>query len=155
MKKPLMALILCTSLATVVALAEGPAGSGFGGPPPGVEPGRMLNHLVQELQLHGEQEQKARAILENARQQSEQDRQRLEELRLALESQVEEFDAGRAGEMAREIGELQGELLYRGVAARAELFSLLDERQREEFRALQQQRRERRDRFRAARGERP
>ncbi len=138
MEKLSKAILVATALWSTGGWAAGWHPAGPPGPPPH-DPEQRLAQLTERLQLDSYQAEEAAAILARVRQESIAERASLQHLHGELEAQQEEFDEGTARELARQIGELTGRMLYRSTAARAAIFQLLDEHQQAEYRALQQQ----------------
>lgn len=111
------------------------------------DPGRMLSHMAERLELTDEQRTQVRALVDAGREESAADRARLEELRGRLEAMRADFDPGEAQTIADEIGQITGRMVYRFASAYAEFYGLLTDAQRAELEQLQQERGERRDRW--------
>ena len=69
--------------------------------------------------------------------------ERMMEIRQELKAMNEDFDAGKAQQLADELGAIASRMAYRMASAPAEIYALLEPEQREELAALEE-RRERR-----------
>jgi len=136
------ALLLSTGLWAM------PPGGGMGGGMMGGDPDRMLAHMTSRLELTEEQQQKVQSILEASRKASASDVRQLQELRGQLAPLSEKFDADKAREVADQIGELTGGMVYRATQTHAEIYQLLDDQQKAKMQGMMQEREARRDQMR-------
>ena len=148
-------LLATTGLAALltagVTWAMGPdyQADNFGG-------GRMLAYLADELDLTVAQEAEIRAIHEGVQEQSDADRQRLDELRESMRAQVENFDPGEAQKIADEIGEITTRVAYTRASTRASVRAVLSDEQLAQLEHLMLEQEDRRERWRdGRRGKRP
>jgi periplasmic protein CpxP/Spy len=102
--------------------------------------GRMLAHLADELNLSEEQETQIHAVYEQLHESSEQDRERLEQLKASLHAQREDFDAGKTQQLADELGTITSRMAFAAASAHARIYQLLDEQQRAELAELREER---------------
>ena len=139
--------ILAASLGVLVSLSAASWAMGYRG---GMDhdPGRMLSHMAERLELSDTQQDQARTIIDAGREQSAADRTRLEELRTELKGMRDDFDPGQAQKIADEIGEITGRMVYRFSSSYAEFYSLLTDEQKAELEQLQAERGERRGQWR-------
>jgi len=112
------------------------------------DPGRMLTHMANRLDLSDDQQAQVKSIVEGGMEQSSADRKRLEELRGELKAMRDDFDQGQAQKIADEIGEITGRMVYQFSSSYAEFYSLLTDEQKAELEQLKEERGERRDRWR-------
>lgn len=115
---------------------------------------RMLAHMTEQLDLSESQEQQVAEILSSGEAQARADRERMGEIREALEAQRSNFSAGETQKLADELGEITARTAYQMTSKRAEIYQLLTPEQRDEMDALRQQHGERRDERRGKRKER-
>jgi len=113
------------------------------GPRHSLDSERLLSHMSEQLELSETQEQQIGEIFSSGKAQSEADRERMGEIRDALEAQVSSFNAGEAQKLADELGEITSRMSYQMTSKRAEVHKLLTPEQREELDAMKEQRDER------------
>lgn len=119
------------------------------GPPGGMDrdPGRMMEHMSAKLDLSAEQEAEVKSLMAASREANAEAQRRLGELQGQLQDMRADFDAGKAQQIADEIGELTAGLVYRMSSTWAGVYQLLDTDQRAEMDALMAQREERRGKW--------
>jgi len=139
--------IAAASLGVLVSLS---AAAWAMGPRGGMDhdPGRMLTHMADRLELSDAQQEQLKSIVESGKEQSSADRKRLEELRGELEAMHDSFDQGQAQKIADEIGEITSRMVYQFSSSYAGFYSLLTDEQKAELEQLKEERGERRDRRR-------
>jgi Spy/CpxP family protein refolding chaperone len=139
--------ILAASLGVLVSLSATSWAMGYRG---GMDhdPGRMLSHMAERLELSDAQQDQVRTIIDDGREQSVADRERLEALRAELKGMRDNFDPGQAQKIADEIGEITGRMVYQASSSYAEFYSLLNDDQKAELEQLQEERGERRGKWR-------
>lgn len=109
---------------------------------------RVLDHMTEQLDLSEGQEQQIGEILSSGKAQMKDDRQRLSEIRAALEAQRSDFNAGEAQALADELGQITSRMAYQVSSKRAEVYQLLTPEQREQMDEMKKQRGERRGKHR-------
>ena len=107
---------------------------------------RMLDRMVEHLQLTEVQEAEIGALFDEASVETEADKARMDEIRDALRAQRESFDAGAAQKLADELGEITARLTYNAVSTRAQVYEVLTEEQREELAELREEHGDRKSR---------
>lgn len=128
-------------LVVLGALLAAPLAWSFGaGGPPHLDPEQMLGRLSEELQLDDEQQSQVRSIMAQNSEQARADRERLQELRQALEQQRANFNAGEAQKLADELGEISARMAYNITSKQAQVYAVLTEEQRAEFERLHAER---------------
>lgn len=120
------------------------------GPPGGMphDPTHMVAHLAHKLDLSEQQRTDIEGIMVSSRDAARADHQRMRQLRQELKGQTEQFDAGRAQQLADELGAITARMVYQFTSNQAGIYQLLDEEQRAAMASLIEQREERRDRWR-------
>jgi Spy/CpxP family protein refolding chaperone len=142
MKKTLVTRITTSVAGAFVALsaatlAMGPSGGDH-------DPGRMLSHLSERLELTDDQQDQVEGIIQAGKTESAADRQRLHELREELMDMAPGFDPDKARKAADEIGDITGRMVYRHASTYAEFYALLTDEQRASLEQLAAERGERR-----------
>ena len=112
------------------------------------DPGRMVAHMSDRLDLTEEQESRVKQLTTEAREKSVVDRKRIAELREQLKGQRDNFDAGKAQMAADEIGEITSRMVFQIASTHAEIYQLLTDEQKEEMDAMMEQRESRLDKWR-------
>lgn len=105
-----------------------------------MEPERMMARMSEHLDLSEEQEQQVSAILDENKDQTKADHERINEIRDALHQQREDFDAGEAQKLADELGEITTRMAFQAASKHARIYQLLDAEQREELEELKEKR---------------
>jgi Spy/CpxP family protein refolding chaperone len=108
------------------------------------DPGRMLSHMAERLELTDQQRTRVQTLVDAGREESTADRARLEELRGQLMAMRDNFDPGEAQKIADEIGEITSRMVYRFSSSFAEFYGLLTDEQKAGLEKLQAERGERR-----------
>lgn len=128
-------------LVVLGALLAAPLAWSFGaGGPPAMDPEQMLGRLTEELKLSEQQQTEVRNIIAQNSDQARADRERLQELREALEQQRTDFNAGEAQKLADELGEISARMAYNITSKQAQVYTVLTEEQRAEFERLHAER---------------
>ena len=140
MSNSMLKIIPGTVLAAVLLVS---AGAWSMGPRPGFDVDRMLSHIGDELDLTETQETKIEALVAESREEGKGEPERMMEIRQELKAMNEDFDAGKAQQLADELGAIASRMAYRMASTHAEIYALLEPEQREELAALEE-RRERR-----------
>ena len=140
MNKTLSKLLPGTALMGVLLLSSGAWSMG---PAPEHDMGRVLEHMADELDLSESQEEKIETLMNESRDAGREDQQRLSELRTELREMRSDFDAGRAQQLADEMGEVTSRIAYRMASTHAQIYEQLDAEQREEFEAMAERREKR------------
>jgi Spy/CpxP family protein refolding chaperone len=112
------------------------------------DPGRMVAHMTDRLDLTDEQASRVKQLTTSGKDQSAADRKRIQELREQLRAQRDNFNAGEAQMMADEIGEITSRMVFQAVSTHAKIYQLLTDEQKEEMDAMMEQRESRLDRWR-------
>jgi len=112
------------------------------------DPGRMVAHMAQRLDLSEEQQNRVEELLTSSREQSAADRERLQVLRKQMHAQRNDFNTGEAQKIADEIGEITGRVVFDATRTHAEVYQLLTDEQRQEMDAMMEKRGERRGKWR-------
>tara|TARA_R110001599_G_scaffold353188_1_gene590597 strand:- start:29609 stop:30073 length:465 start_codon:yes stop_codon:yes gene_type:complete len=102
------------------------------GPPHGMggDPTRMIAHLSDRLDLSSEQQTRVETLVTAAKQASEADRARMQELRAQMGAMKQDFDPGKAQLVADEIGQLTGRMVYQASETFAQVYQVLNAEQR-------------------------
>jgi len=102
------------------------------GPPEGMQPdpARMLAHMSKQLDLSDEQQTQVKSLLAEAKQANAADRERMQELRSQMKGMRDNFDAVKAREIADEIGQVTGRMVYRASDTWSQVYQLLNAEQR-------------------------
>ena len=120
----------------VLAVAAiGSAASWAIGPQRGMDhdPGRMMSHMADQLDLTEEQQAEVKSLLASSRESNAGAHQRLMELRKGMMEMRADFDADKARDISDEIGDLTGQLVYQASTTWAGVYRLLDAEQRTEL----------------------
>ena len=112
------------------------------------DPGRMVAHMTDRLDLTEEQASRVKQLATTARENSAVDRKRMAELRDQLKAQRDDFDAGKAQVMADEIGQITSRRVFQAVSMFAEIYQSLTDEQKAEMDDMMEQRESRRDHWR-------
>jgi protein CpxP len=149
MSKSLSKALLGAAVAGVALLSLSVASwsMGHGG---GVDhdPARMVAYMSDRLDLSEDQQIRVKQLTASAREQSDADRKRIQELREQMRAQRDNFDAGKAQKIADEIGEITSRMVFQAVSTFAEIYQLLTDEQKAEMDDMMDQRESRRDHWR-------
>ena len=128
--------------AVAVAAATMTIAAGTWSMPPlgGGDGSSRANRMMHALDLDDAQREAVESRLAESRAVAEADRRRMKELRTEARGLREDYDAGRAQQIADEIGEISGRLALVRMATQADIYSLLDEEQRAELEAKMERR---------------
>lgn len=140
MNRLLSRLLPGTALTGVLLLS---AGAWSMGPPPEHDVERMLSHLSAELDLTASQETKIEALVNEGQEQGAADRQRMADIRQQLKATRSDFDAGKAQQLADELGEIASRTAYRMASTQAEIYAQLEPEQQQQFDELAERREKR------------
>ena len=97
------------------------------------DPGRMLTHMADKLDLTAAQQASVEELMSASREANQADRQRLQVLRQQLQAMRGDFDAGKAQGIADEIGQITGRMVFQTSKTWSGVYQLLDAEQREEL----------------------
>ncbi|NCF17377.1 MAG: periplasmic heavy metal sensor [Haliea sp.] len=133
--------------ASLLTLSAAAGALGLGG---GVDhdPGRMLAHIADRLDLSEEQQAEVGKVLDTTRDALAADRQRLKELRSELHAQRENFDAGETQAAADEVGQITARMVYQATSTFSQVYQLMTPEQRQQMDSMMEKRHERRARWR-------
>ncbi|MCB1676868.1 MAG: Spy/CpxP family protein refolding chaperone [Halioglobus sp.] len=104
------------------------------------DPGRMLDHMDERLDLSDDQRSQIEELLNATREKNRTDREQLATLREKLHALREDFDSDRARAIATQIGEITGNMVFEMSRTHAQVFALLDAEQRAEMDELMERR---------------
>tara|TARA_R110001592_G_scaffold337300_1_gene623590 strand:+ start:205279 stop:205743 length:465 start_codon:yes stop_codon:yes gene_type:complete len=126
------------------------------GPPHGMggDPTRMIAHLSDRLDLSSEQKTRVETLVTAAKEASQADRARMQELRTQMVAMKQDFDPGKAQLVADEIGQLTGRMVYQASETFAKVYQVLNAEQRTQLDSMMAKRGEHRGR-RGDSGEKP
>lgn len=147
MSNPLKRVLLGAGFAGVALLSlSAVAWSGSHG---GMErdPGRMLAHMADRLDLSDAQQEQAEQIISGAVEQGQQYREEMSSLREQLRAMQGNFDPDTARSLSQQIGTLTGEVVYLMASTHARIYDMLTPEQREQMEALREHWEERRDKW--------
>ncbi len=116
----------------------------------GGDPNRMFAQMSERLDLSSEQKAKVETLMTTARETSAADRKRMQELRAQMMAMKGEFDAARARKLADEIGQLTGRMVYQATDTFAQVYKVLDDKQRTQLDGMMAKRGEHRGKWRQA-----
>ncbi len=124
--------------------------AGYMPPPDGMnaDPSRMLSHLTEKLDLNTDQKTSIENLLVAAREANSADHERMRELRSRMMSMRGDFDAGKAREMADEIGQITGRMVYQASETWSQVYQQLDKTQQEQLDGMMAQRGKHRGKWR-------
>ncbi|MCB1703057.1 MAG: Spy/CpxP family protein refolding chaperone [Pseudomonadales bacterium] len=108
------------------------------------DPERMLSHMSKELDLSAEQQAQVETLLGSVKEATGADRKRMGELRGELMAMRSDFDSGKARQIADEIGQLTGDMVYRASETWSQVYQVLNAEQRAELESMMEKRGERR-----------
>jgi Spy/CpxP family protein refolding chaperone len=139
MFRNLKALLCGTAMATAAGLS---IAAWAMGPPEGMghDPGRMLEHVAERLDLSAEQKVAVEGLVTQARDAGATDRERMRALRTELMGQRDNFDAAKAREISDEIGTLTGRMVYQASETWSQVYQLLSAEQRSRLDAMMKKR---------------
>jgi len=146
MKHSIRTYVLASALCGVFATSAATFAMGHRGGDS--DPSRMLEHMSDRLELTENQHDEIEQIFASAREQTAEDRARLDELRNELQAMRPDFDPGRAQAIADEIGQITARMAYGMASTQAQVYQQLDAQQREEYDQMAASRDKRRDKFR-------
>lgn len=142
------------SMAAVLVLGllslPGQARPGMAGPG-GMDPMERIERMAEHLDLSAAQEEQISGIVDSARINSAQDRERQRQIRQDMESLVENFDEGRAQSLADELGQITARQTYSRLSTLSQVHGLLTPEQRAELAAMREKREERLEKWRDSR----
>ena len=104
------------------------------------DPGRMLEHMDERLDLSDDQRNQIEPLLNATREKIRIDRERLTTLREQLHALREDFDSDQARAISTQIGELTGNMVFEMSSTHAQMFAVLDAEQRAEMNKVMEQR---------------
>jgi Spy/CpxP family protein refolding chaperone len=119
---------LATAAAMSMAAWSMEPSHGMGG-----DPARMIAYLSDRLDLSAEQQTEVDSLALAAKQGSDADRARMNELRSQMLAMKGNFDPGTAQSVADEIGQLTGRMVYRASETFARVYQVLNSEQRTEL----------------------
>ena len=133
--------------ASLLTLSSATGSMGLGG---GMDhdPGRMVEHIADRLDLSEEQLVEVEKVLDTTRDALAADRQRLKDLRSELYAQRENFDAGETQAAADEIGQITARMVYQATSSHAQIYQLLTSEQRQQMDSMIEKRHARRAKWR-------
>ncbi|MEP5568925.1 MAG: Spy/CpxP family protein refolding chaperone [Halioglobus sp.] len=137
MSPTLFKLIPGTALISILLLS---AGAWSMGPRPEHNVDKILAHLSDELALSSAQEQQINVLVDESKEAGAADIVRLSEIREQMKAMRNDFDAGKAQQLADELGEISGRMAYRMASTQADVYQLLSPQQRAELTALSEKR---------------
>lgn len=143
--------LIGASMAAAIAASSASWSMGHGGEH---DPGRMLAHMSERLDLDSEQKAAVQQLLSASREASAADQRRLRTLRQELMAMKGDFDADRAQGIADEIGEITSRLVFEASRTWSGVYALLNAEQRTKLEELMAQR-ERRGQWRKGGGKDP
>jgi len=112
------------------------------------DPGRMIAHMTDRLDLTEEQQGQVKEIMDSSRTQSTVDRERMKVLREMLREQRGNFNAGEAQTVADEIGQITSRMVFQATSTHARIYQLLNDEQKAEMDAMMEKREERHGKWR-------
>lgn len=127
--------------ALVASAAAWSMGPGSGGDQ---NPGRMLAHMADKLDLTAEQQSSVQELMSVSREANEADRQRLQVLRQQLQAMRGDFDASKAQGIADEIGQITSRMVFQTSKTWSGVYQVLDAEQRQQLEQLMKKREEHR-----------
>lgn len=136
------ALILTLVAALGLSLVALP-GSARPGMMAGPESGERMERMIERLDLSEEQQSQVGDIMNSARTDAAADRERVRQIHQEMKSLVQNFDEGRAQELADELGQITARQTYQRTATQAQIYSLLTPEQREQMSSMREKRKER------------
>ena len=116
------------------------------------DPGRMMEHLSQKLDLTPEQTTSINQLLVSSREANAADHERMRELRTQMMDMRGDFDDAKAREIADEIGQITGRMAYQASATWSQVYQQLDAPQREQLDSMMAQRGKHRGKWRQGGG---
>lgn len=126
-KNWLIGAAAATTLAASAAVwSMGPGGGDH-------DPGRMLTHMADKLDLSAAQRASVEELMSASREANQADRQRLQVLRQQLQAMRGDFDADKAQGIADEIGQITSRMVFQTSKTWSGVYQLLDTEQREEL----------------------
>ena len=143
-----VALVGATAM-SLTAWAMGP----HGGMDP--DPGRMLEHLGERLDLGSEQKSRIESLLAAGKDASAADHARMQELRKQMMAMRDNFDEQKAHQLANEIGQVTARLVYQASASWSQVYQLLDAEQKAELDSMMAKRAQHRGKWRGDGGKQP
>jgi len=142
-KNWLIGAVATTALAaSAAAWSMGPGGGGDH------DPGRMLEHMADKLDLTAAQQAGVEELMSASRKANEADRQRLQVLRQQLQAMRGDFDAGKAQGIADEIGQITSRMVFQASKTWSGVYQLLDTEQRQELDEMMKRRDQHRGKWR-------
>lgn len=112
------------------------------------DPARMVAYMTDRLDLSEQQTSQVKQLTASAREQSDVDRKRMQELREQMKALRDDFDAGKAQKIADEIGEITSRVVFQIISTYADIYQLLTDEQKAEMDDMLEQRESHRDRWR-------
>jgi len=104
------------------------------------DPARMMSHLGEKLDLNDDQKDSIENLLTTAKESTAADRERMHALRTQMMDMRGNFNDGKAHEIADEIGQITGRMVYQASAAWAQVYQQLDTDQRSKLDSMMAQR---------------
>lgn len=94
------------------------------------DPGRMLAHLGDRLDLSSEQKSRIESLMAEGKEANAADHARMQELRKQMMGMRDNFDQQQARQLADEIGQITARLAYQTSASWSQVYQLLDAEQK-------------------------
>jgi protein CpxP len=141
--------LIGASMAAAIAASTAAWSMGPGGEH---DPARMLDHMADRLDLNAEQKAAVEQLLADARKAGAADRKRLRSLREELMAMKGDFDADRARQIADEIGEITGRMVFEMSKTWSAVYAQLDSEQQQQLDEMVKQREAHRGKWRAGGG---
>lgn len=111
------------------------------------DPGRMMAHIADRLDLSDSQRDQAEQIMNETREQTGQYREEMEGLRDQLKAMRGNFDQDSARAISERIGVVTGNLVYEMANTKAQIYNMLTPEQRTEMDEMMAKRDEKRDKW--------
>lgn len=112
------------------------------------DPGRMLAHMADRLNLSSEQKSEVENLLAAGKEANAADHTRMQELRTQMMAMRGSFDEQQARRISDEIGQLTARMVYRASATWAKVYTLLDAQQKAQLDSMMARRAEHRGKWR-------
>lgn len=116
------------------------------------DPGRMLAHLGDRLELSDEQKSQVESLLAAGKEGNAANHARMQELRAQMMAMRGNFDEQKARQISDEIGQVTASMVYQASATWSQVYQLLDAEQKAQLDNMMAKRSEHRGKWREGGG---
>ncbi len=142
MKSPIIKYMAAIAISLAASMAIARPSAGLAEHHFDLDPEQMVAHMAEKLDLSEDQQDQILVLLESRQDEMRSERAKLQKLQKQLMQQGDEFDSGRAGEIADDIGAITANLAYARAEDQAQISAILTEDQQAQLNEFFQLRQE-------------